>query len=222
MTNRTSRREFLGVTAVAAASSWAGASLCRRCLGHARPQRYHQSGHYWLWRTVQETLPSFMKLPAAGHGRLRRPLRAPGRGPQNAAGGEKVRAYHDFRKLLEDKSIDAVVVSTNAHWHVLCTIHACQAGKDVYVEKPLGNFIGEGRFAVAAARKYGRIVQIGTQQRSRDHYRKAAEIIQSGRLGEISEVKVWDCKTGPRATAHRPTVIHPRNWTGISTSGRRR
>ncbi len=60
------------------------------------------------------------------------------------------------------------------------------------MEKPLGNFIGEGRFAIAAGRKYGRIVQIGTQQRSREHYRKAAEIIQSGRLGEISEVKVWD------------------------------
>ncbi len=113
-------------------------------------------------------------------------------GIRQVAGGEKVRAYHDFRKLLEDKDVDAVIVATNAHWHVLCAIHACQAGKDVYLEKPASNFIGEGRFAIEAARKYDRIVQIGTQQHSREHYRKAVEVIQSGELGEISEVKVWD------------------------------
>jgi predicted dehydrogenase len=108
------------------------------------------------------------------------------------AGGERVAAYHDYRKLLEDKNVDAVIIATNQHWHVLATIAACQAGKDVYLEKPVGNCIGEGRFAIAAARKYGRIVQMGTQQRSQEHYRKAVEVIQSGRLGEISEVKVWD------------------------------
>ena len=108
------------------------------------------------------------------------------------AGGDKVRTYHDYRKLLEDKDVNVVIVATNAHWHVLCTIAACQAGKDVYMEKPMGNFIGEGRFAIDAARKYDRIVQIGTQQHSREHYRKAVEIIQSGKLGAISEVKVWD------------------------------
>ena len=69
---------------------------------------------------------------------------------------------------------------------------ACQAGKHVYVEKPLGTSIGEGRAAVKAARKYNRVVQLGTQQRSWPHYLQAAEVIQSGRLGEITEVKVWD------------------------------
>ena len=111
---------------------------------------------------------------------------------QKDAGGEKVRTYHDYRKLLEDKDIDAVIVGTNGHWHVLPTIHACEAGKDVYVEKPLGTSIGEGRAAVRAAERYDRIVQIGTQQRSWEHYAKAAELIQAGKLGEISEVKVWD------------------------------
>jgi predicted dehydrogenase len=108
------------------------------------------------------------------------------------AGGERVAACHDYRKLLEDKSIDAVIIATNQHWHVLPVIAACQAGKDVYLEKPAGNSIGEGRYAIAAAQKYGRIVQIGTQQRSQEHYRRAVEVIQSGRLGEISEVRVWD------------------------------
>jgi len=107
-------------------------------------------------------------------------------------GGEKVQTYHDFRKLLDDKDIDAVIVATNGHWHVLATIHACRAGKHVYVEKPLGTSIGEGRAAVQAARKYDRVVQIGTQQRSWPHYQQAVEVIRSGRLGEISEVKVWD------------------------------
>lgn len=109
-----------------------------------------------------------------------------------AAQDNSVVAYRDYRKLLDDKSIDAVIVATNDHWHCLNTIHACQAGKHVYVEKPLGTSIGEGRAAVRAARKYDRVVQIGTQQRSWPHYQQAAEVIQSGRLGDISEVKVWD------------------------------
>ena len=110
----------------------------------------------------------------------------------NLAAGNNVRTYHDYRKLLEDRDVDAVIIATNDHWHVLTTIHACQAGKDVYVEKPLGTSIGEGRSAVRAAREHHRIVQLGTQQRSWPHYKQASEIIQSGRLGEISEVKVWD------------------------------
>jgi len=107
-------------------------------------------------------------------------------------GGEKVAAYHDYRKMMKNKDIDAVVVATNGHWKALPTISACQAGKDVYVEKPLATSIGEGRVMVEAARKYSRIVQIGTQQHSGEHYRKAVEIVQSGRLGRVSEVKVWD------------------------------
>ena len=108
------------------------------------------------------------------------------------AGGDRVAVYNDYRKLLEDKTIDAVIIATNQHWHVLPMIAACQAGKDVYLEKPLGNSIGEGAVAIEAAKKYGRIVQTGTQQRSQQHYREAVELIQSGKLGEISEVRVWD------------------------------
>ena len=108
------------------------------------------------------------------------------------AGGDKVATFRDYRKMLDDKQIDAVIVATNGHWTALASIHACRAGKDVYVEKPLGASIGEGRAIVEAARKCGRIVQIGTQQHSSDHYRRAAEIVQSGLLGQIGEVKVWD------------------------------
>lgn len=108
------------------------------------------------------------------------------------AGGERVAAYADYRKLVEDKNVDVVVIASNQQWHVLQMIAAVSAGKDVYLEKPLGQSIGEGSVALAAAKKYGRIVQVGTQQRSQEHYQKAVELIQAGRLGTISEVQVWD------------------------------
>lgn len=108
------------------------------------------------------------------------------------AGGARVAAYSDYRKLVEDKNVDAVIIATNQQWHVLTMIAACRAGKDVYMEKPLGQSIGEGPVAMTAAKQYGRIVQVGTQQRSQEHYQKAVETIQAGKLGEISEVRVWD------------------------------
>jgi predicted dehydrogenase len=100
-------------------------------------------------------------------------------------GGEKVAAYRDLRKVLDDKTIDAVAIATPNHWHALATIWACQAGKDVYVEKPFSYNIWEGRQMVAAARKYGRMVQVGTQRRSSGVLREAIEYLQSGQLGPL-------------------------------------
>jgi predicted dehydrogenase len=97
----------------------------------------------------------------------------------------------DFRKLLEDKSLDAVIVGTPDHWHALTMVAACQAGKDVYVEKPLSLTIGEGRVMVNAARKHNRVVQMGTQQRSSTHYKEAIAYLNSGVLGKIRVVKTW-------------------------------
>src|SRR6478736_6972398 len=91
--------------------------------------------------------------------------------------GGKVQGYRDFRKLLDDKSIDAVVVSTPDHWHALMTMLACAAGKDVYVEKPLTLFAREGRWMVDVAARHKRVVQCGTQQRSGKHYQRARELI---------------------------------------------
>lgn len=108
------------------------------------------------------------------------------------AGGERVGAYKDFRHLVEDKNVDAVIIACNQQWHALPAIAACQAGKDVYLEKPMGQSIGEGPYVIEAARNCNRLVQVGTQQRSMQHYQKAVQLIQSGALGEISEVKVWD------------------------------
>ena len=97
----------------------------------------------------------------------------------------------DFRKILESKEIDAVVIGTPDHWHALPTIMACQAGKDVYVEKPLSVAIAEGRAMVKAARKYNRVVQMGTQQRSAPHYTEAIEYVKGGKLGKIRQVRAW-------------------------------
>lgn len=106
--------------------------------------------------------------------------------------GADAKAYVDFRKLLEQKDVDGVLVATPDHWHAIATILACQAGKDVYVEKPLGHNVREGRAMVRAARKYNRIVQAGTQQRSATHFPEVARIIQSGELGKVHFVRVWN------------------------------
>src|ERR1017187_309331 len=102
-----------------------------------------------------------------------------------AACGGSAKPYSDFRKLLDNKDIQAVVVSLPDHGHALATILACPAGKDVYVEKPLTVFVAEGRWMVKAARKYNRVVQVGTQQRSGKHYQKAGELLRSGYIGKL-------------------------------------
>ena len=102
---------------------------------------------------------------------------------------EKVDTYVDFRKLLEDRNIDAVITATPNHWHALVTIRACRAGKDVYVEKPVSHNIREGRKMVEAARKYKRIVQSGTQRRSDTGLQEAIEYVRRGNLGKIVIVR---------------------------------
>ncbi|MCX6908281.1 MAG: Gfo/Idh/MocA family oxidoreductase, partial [Verrucomicrobia bacterium] len=99
--------------------------------------------------------------------------------------GEDIATHVDFRRVLDDTSIDAVVLATPNHWHALGTIWACQAGKDVYVEKPFSYNIWEGRQMVAAARKYKRIVQVGTQRRSSTVLPVAFDYLRNGQLGAI-------------------------------------
>jgi predicted dehydrogenase len=104
--------------------------------------------------------------------------------------GGGMRGYRDFRKLLDDPDVDAVVVSSPDHWHALMTILACAAGKDVYVEKPLTLFVREGRWMIDVAARHKRIVQVGTQQRSGPHYARARELIQQGHIGKIVSVRM--------------------------------
>jgi predicted dehydrogenase len=106
------------------------------------------------------------------------------------ANGINCTAYSDYRKLLDDKGIDAVLISTPDHWHALASIHACMAGKDVYCEKPLTLVVSEGRAMVQAARKYNRILQCGSQQRSDKKFRLACELVRNGRIGRVPTIRV--------------------------------
>src|SRR5260370_20202793 len=92
----------------------------------------------------------------------------------------KAKSYRDFREVLDRKDIDAVVVATPDHWHALLAVLACQAGKDVYVEKPIATTIEEGKRMVEAARKHNRVVQQGRQQRSGTNFQKAGQLLQDG------------------------------------------
>jgi predicted dehydrogenase len=101
-------------------------------------------------------------------------------------------AYSDFRQLLDQPQVEAVVVATPDHWHAIVTVMACAAGKDVYVEKPLAHNIREGQAMVEAAREHHRIVQVGTQQRSAAHFTEMRQIVESGQLGKVHFVRIWN------------------------------
>ena len=103
--------------------------------------------------------------------------------------GGNVAQYRDFRRLLDDKRVDAVVVATPDHWHALMTMMACAAGKDVYVEKPLTLFVREGRWMVDVARRHQRVVQVGTQNRSGPPFQRARRLIQQGHVGDIVSIQ---------------------------------
>ena len=105
--------------------------------------------------------------------------------------GHEPKLVKDFREIIADKSIDAVCISTPDHWHAYMTVEACKAGKDVYCEKPACVYVEEGLKMVEAARKYKRVVQGGTMQRSGYFFKKAVEIVKSGELGEITFAKTW-------------------------------
>jgi len=103
----------------------------------------------------------------------------------------KLKTYTDYRKLLDNKDIDAVIIGTPDHWHCLQMVEACAAGKDVYVEKPVGNSIAECDVMMNAQKKYNRAVQCGQWQRSMPHFIDALNFLKSGKLGQIRTVKAW-------------------------------
>ena len=112
--------------------------------------------------------------------------------------GGRPRLYKDFRRLLEQKDIDAVVIASPDHWHALMTIMACQAGKDVYVEKPASKTVEEGRAMVTAAERYGRVVQVGSQGRSQDPAYHANKYISNGQIGTVRKVLCWALRKSAR------------------------
>ena len=135
--------------------------------------------------------------------RFERPL-----GVMDSAGLPPPKTAQDFRKALDDPGVDAVVVATNHHWQAIPTIWACQAGKDVYVEKPGSHDVNEARKMVEAARKYDRVVQLGAQNRSAPYLQEAREYVQSGKLGKLHLVRVLSMNEG-RVRAKGPDTPPP-------------
>jgi predicted dehydrogenase len=155
---------------------------------------------------------------------------------EGAQAGVKVDTYEDYKKILERKDIDAVHIATPDHWHCRIVVDAIDAGKDVYVEKPLSNNVEEMVKALQAYRKSNRVVQVGTQQRSGQHFQEAAEIVQSGTLGKVTQAVCcypgsgygrgveqpseppaglnWDQFQGP-ANKHAYTQGRHRSWRGF-------
>ena len=154
---------------------------------------------------------------------------------------KKPRLYGDYRKMLAEKDLDIVEVATPDHWHALAMIEAVKAGADIYVQKPTGVDIVESQAMLAAARKYGRVVQVGTQRRSTPHLEEARDIIQQGKLGNIAHVEIYcyyhmrnrstaadtappenldyEMWTGPAPLRPFNAIAHPRGWRAFMEYG---
>ena len=136
----------------------------------------------------------------------------------NKARGTTPRLIEDFRTVLEDKDVEAVIVATPHHWHAPIAVRAMQAGKDVYIEKPASHVFREGRLLVEAAKKYGRIVQHGTQMRSSEVTKRADELLKQGVIGEVKMSKAWNCQRHehrqPVSDAPVPPGVNYDLWVG--------
>src|SRR5512133_1081518 len=153
---------------------------------------------------------------------------------------KKPRTYTDYREMLKEKDLDVVLIATPDHWHALPMIAAAQAGADIYVQKPIGVDVVECQAMVAAARKHGRVVQVGTQRRSTPHLFDARELIQEGRLGRIGLVETYcygrrgisnpadqappenldyEMWTGPAPMRPFNREVHPRSWRNYMEYG---
>ena len=123
--------------------------------------------------------------------------------------GKAPRLEKDFRKLLDDKGIDAIVNATPDHWHALVAVMACQAGKDVYTEKPASHNVVEGRRMVEAARKYKRVVQMGIQRRSMPHVIEATKFVREGGIGKVGMARAWILQKRPAIGPGKPAEVPP-------------
>jgi predicted dehydrogenase len=129
------------------------------------------------------------------------------------AGPKAPHAEHDFRRVLDDPGIDAVVIATPDHWHGPMTVFACRAGKDIYVEKPACHNVAEGQMMIEAARTHGRVVQLGTQRRSAEHISDAVAHLRSGAIGKIGLARAWiHQKRGPIGHANPGPVPDGFDW----------
>ncbi|MGD0497883.1 MAG: Gfo/Idh/MocA family oxidoreductase [Bryobacteraceae bacterium] len=177
---RTTRRTFLGAAALTAASY-------NRVLGANDRIGLGQVGFGLIGKQHIADLKTQKDVDIVGLCDTYAPRVAEG---LQYIGNGTAKGYADFRKMYDNKDIQAVIVATPDHWHALLTIMACAAGKDVYVEKPMTVFIDEGKWMVQAARQYKRIVTVGTQRRQGAGVKAAKKVIEAGTLGKIQNVRI--------------------------------
>jgi len=134
--------------------------------------------------------------------------------------GNAPETSRDYRVMLDRKDLDAVIIATPDHWHALPSIHAVMAGKDVYVEKPVAHNVAEGKAMVQAARRYDKIMAVGTQQRSSPHFQRAVEIVRSGKLGKVFWIQTWNFENisptgmGRYPDGEAPSYVDYDAWLG--------
>lgn len=188
------RREFLKTSgaAVAMASIGLGVPTVAAAQENAKPVSANDKiilGHIGLGGRGSGVMEWFMGHPDVEVGAVCDVYEPRLRAAVEKTGG-KAKAYKDFRKLLEQKDLDAVIVTAPPQWHPIMSILACQAGKDVYCEKPICNHPAEAQAMLKAARANKRVTQVGTQIHAGDNYRRAVEIVRSGVLGKIGAVRI--------------------------------
>jgi predicted dehydrogenase len=195
-----SRREFLAASALAAAQDTpkAAAPAGREQLVPTRAEKVSRVaanekivlGFIGTGGMGTGLINTFKKFPQISIAAVCDVYEPHLRRAQSDAGGTP-ETYNDFRRVLDRKDIDAVVVATPDHWHAIIAIMACQAGKDIYCEKPLGHRIQETRAMVTMAEKAKRVTQMGNLMHAGENYRRVVEIVRSGVLGKISKTRVW-------------------------------
>lgn len=211
--NSVSRRSFLATSAVAASALAVPYYVPQRAFG---ANDRVVTGHIGVGGQGNSNLNRFLKNAAAVCDVDQNRAAAAAKRVEGA--GNKCEIFGDYRKLLERKDIDAVVISTPDHWHALPTIHACEAGKDVYCEKPLTLTVPEGRLMVEAARKYKRVVQTGSQQRSSKEFLQACTLVRNGYIGKVHTVLVGLPKSNhpgePVPDSDPPPELDYEMWLG--------
>jgi predicted dehydrogenase len=212
-----SRRRFLQTMTLAGVAPWIGAVARGSANGRVRLGLIGCGGR------ARQMIPMFLSHPdaevVAVSDVIEPRMREASGLVTGVGGGDAPEEMVDYRRMLEREDLDAVVISTTQHWHGLPHIEACQAGKHVFVEKPLSHTVREGRAMVEATRRAGVIAMMGTQQRAGPHYQSAVDLIRDGRLGKVALVESWNYhQTGNRvgrpADEAVPEGTHWDRWLG--------
>lgn len=215
-----SRRQFLGRSAQQAAGVAAGMVALSGAAAENPSERLRLGliGLRHQGKSLAESLVAFPDVELAALCDVDPQQFAPVMKLSSEARRPSPRCESDFRRLLDDPSLDAVVIATPDHWHAWMTVLACQAGKDVYLESPATHHLGEHAALLAAAESSQRVIQVGLQQRSGRHFQTAVDLVGSGRLGAVKLARAWIVhrrkSIGRKADAAAPAELDYRQWLG--------